>query len=81
MNIDEKIIKVVDAVYCIDYITTHTVSPEWYRMNVDMYYTGDDDVEIVQVSYTPECYAMPNYMTVKEFMAKSVSELQDLLEI
>lgn len=81
MSIDEKILKVVDAVYCIDYITVHTVTPQWYRMNVDMYYTGDDDVEIVEISYTPECYAMPNYLTVDEFMSKSVSELKDLLEI
>lgn len=81
MSIDEKITKVVDAVYCIEYITVHTVSPQWYRRNVDMYYDGDDPVEIVQISYTPECYAMPNYLTVKEFMDRPVSELKDLLEI
>lgn len=81
MNIDEKIIKVMDAIKCIDYISTSIVNAKWYRLNVDMSYRGEDPVEIVQIDYKENYQAYPQYMTLAEFMYKSVSELKDLLEI
>lgn len=78
---DEKTIKVMNAIKSIDDIHAHIVSANWYRMNVDMDYKGMDDVEIVQIDYKPELYAYPQYMTLAEFMHKSISELKDLLEI
>lgn len=79
--LDEKIARLIKEVDCIDDITVHTVSPEWCRRYVDMDYMGNDSVEIIEVSYTPECYAMPNRLMLTEFMGKSISELKDLLEI
>lgn len=81
MNIDEKIIKVIDNIDCIDYISMHVVSADWYKLNVDIYYTGVEPVEIVEVDYKDNYHAMPQHMTLDEFMSKSVSELRDLLEI
>ena len=81
MNIDEKIIKVIDNIDCIDYISMHVVGADWYKLNVDMYYTGVEPVEIVEVDYKDNYHAMPQHMTLDEFMNKSVSELRDLLEI
>lgn len=81
MSIDEKIIKVIDNIRCIDYISRHVVSANWYKLNVDMYYTGEEPVEIVEVDYKDNYHAIPQYMTLNEFMSKSVSELRDLLEI
>lgn len=78
---DEKIIKVMNAIKSIDDIHAHIVSAEWYRHNVDMDYKGMDNVEIVQIDFLPDYYAYPQYMTAKEFMYRSVAELKDLLEI
>lgn len=78
---DQKTIKVMNAIKSIDDIHVHIVSAEWYRHNVNMDYKGTDDVEIVQIDYKPELYAYPQYMTLAEFMHKSTSELKDLLEI
>lgn len=62
-------------------ITTHNVSPQWYRMNADMYYTGDEPVDIVQCTYDPELYAMPNYMTLAEFNIKTAEAIAEEWEI
>lgn len=65
----------------IDDITTHIVSAEWYRQYVDMDYTGEDAVEIVQVEYEYTLYAMPRYMTAAEFKHTPIETLCDKLEI
>lgn len=62
-------------------ITIHTVSPEWYRMNVDMYHTGDKPLEIVQCTYAYELYAMPNYMILDTFMNTPVDDIVEQWEI
>lgn len=62
-------------------ITKHTVSAGWYRMNVDMYYTGEQPVEIVQCTYDYELYAMPNYMTLAEYNNKTPEQIATEWEI
>ena len=65
----------------VDDITTHTVSAEWYRRYVDMDYTGEEAVEIVQVEYEYDLYASPRYMTAVEFKHTPIETLCDELEI
>lgn len=61
----EKIKKLLNG-ECED-ITVHNVSANWYRMNVDMDYKGDEPLDIVQITYAYELYAMPQYMTLARF--------------
>lgn len=65
----------------IDDITTHTVSAEWYRRYVDMDYTSEKEVELVQVEYEYDLCALPRYMTVAEFRHTPIETLCDKLEI
>lgn len=62
-------------------ITKHTVSAQWYRMNVDMDYTGEQPVEIVQCTYAYDLYAMPNYMTLEEYNNKTPEQIATEWEI
>lgn len=62
-------------------ITKHTVSAAWYRMNVDMDYTGEQPVEIVQCTYNYDLYAMPNYMTLQEYNNKTPEQIATEWEI
>ena len=62
-------------------ITKHTVSADWYRRNVDMYYDGTEAVDIVQCTYDYELYAMPNYMTLKEYNNKTPEQIATEWEI
>lgn len=62
-------------------ITKHTVSADWYRMNVDMYYEGTGTIDIVQCTYDYELYAMPNYMTEKEYNSKTAEQIAEEWEI
>jgi len=79
MNIDEKASYLIDHTACIEDITTHIVSANWYRSMVDMDYKGEDPVEIVEVTYNYDLCAWPAHLTVEEFKSKSTSELMDLL--
>lgn len=75
----KKIIQLMNG-ECDD-ITMHNVSARWYRMNVDMEYKGDRPVDIVQCTYDPELYAIPQYMTAAEFASKSAEEIAEAWEI
>lgn len=63
--------------YCVYSVTQHNVSHDWYRMNVDMNYASDEPVDIVEVQYDAECYAMPNHCTLRHFMTATIDELED----
>lgn len=63
--------------YCVYSVTQHNVSHDWYRMNVDMNYASDEPVDIVEVQYDAECYAMPNHCTLRHFMTTTIDELED----
>ena len=75
----EKIKRLLNG-KCED-ITIHNVSAQWYRMNVDMYYTGEQPVEIVQCTYGYDLYAMPNYMTLQEYNSKTPEQIATEWEI
>ena len=75
----EKIKRLLNG-KCED-ITIHNVSAQWYRMNVDMYYTGEQPVEIVQCTYGYDLYAMPNYMTLQEYNNKTPEQIATEWEI
>ena len=62
-------------------ITEHTVSAGWYRMNVDMDYTGEQPVEIVECDYDYDLYAIPNYMTLQEYNSKTPEQIAEEWEI
>lgn len=63
--------------YCVYSVTRHNVTDGWYRMNVDMNYASDEPVDVVKVEYDAECYAMPNYCTLRHFMTTTIDELED----
>lgn len=65
----------------IEDITEHVVSADWYKMNVDMDHYGDKPVDIVQISYNADLYAMPRYMTHTHFCCTTPKELAEELEI
>lgn len=62
-------------------ITIHNVSAQWYRMNVDMDYKGDRPLDIVQITYDYDLYAMPNYMTLQEYNNKTPEQIATEWEI
>ena len=62
-------------------ITEHTVSADWYRRNVDMYYAGTEAVDVVQCTYDYDLYAMPNYMTKQEYNSKTPEQIAEAWEI
>ena len=62
-------------------ITVHNVSANWYRMNVDMDYKGDGPLDIVQITYDYELYAMPQYMTLARFNGLSAEQISEEWEI
>lgn len=80
MTSKEKQIKTLLGDECED-ITKHTVSAAWYRMNVDMDYTGEQPVEIVQCTYNYDLCAMPNYMTLQEYNNKTPEQIATEWEI
>lgn len=80
MNDKDKQVMALLNGECID-ITRHVVSANWYRMNIDMYHKGDEPIEIVQCTYDPELYAIPNYMTKAEYMAKTAEQIAEEWEI
>lgn len=75
----EKIKKLLKG-ECED-ISTHNVSASWYRLNVDMDYKGDDPLDIVQITYNYELYAMPNYMTLAKFNNLTAEQIAEEWEI
>lgn len=75
----EKIKKLLNG-ECED-ITVHNVSANWYRMNADMDYKGDEPLDIVQITYDYELYAMPNYMTLQEYNNKTPEQIATEWEI
>lgn len=75
----EKIKKLLNG-ECED-ITVHNVSANWYRMNVDMDYKGDEPLDIVQITYDYELYAMPQYMTLARFNGLSAEQIAEEWEI
>ena len=79
MSIDDKASYLIDHTACIEDITMHTVSANWYRLMVDMTYECEEPVEIVEVTYNYDLNAWPAHLTVEEFKSKSTSELMDLL--
>lgn len=80
MTTKEEQIKTLLHGECED-ITEHTVSAGWYRMNVDMDYTGEQPVEIVECEYDYDLYAMPNYMTLQEYNSKTPEQIATEWEI
>lgn len=62
-------------------ITVHNVSASWYRMNADMDYKGDKPLDIVQITYNYELYAMPQYMTLARFNSLSAEQIAKEWEI
>lgn len=75
----EKIKKLLNG-ECED-ITVHNVSANWYRMNVDMDYRGDEPLDIVQITYDYELYAMPQYMTLARLNGLSAEQIAEEWEI
>lgn len=75
----EKIKKLLNG-ECED-ISIHNVSANWYRMNADMDYKGDEPLDIVQCTYNYELYAMPNYMTLARFNNLSAEQIAEEWEI
>lgn len=79
MGKEEKIIKLLGGE--VESITFHNVSAEWWRMNGDMYYTGDTPVNIVQFTYSAECYAMPAYILQADYNRLTASEIAEQVEV
>ena len=79
---NEKIAKIKKLMNgeCED-ITVHNVSASWYRMNANMDYVGDKPLDIVQITYAYELYAMPQYMTLDEFNRKTAEQIAEEWEI
>lgn len=75
----EKIKKLLNG-ECED-ITVHNVSANWYRMNVDMDYKSDEPLDIVQITYDYDLYAMPQYMTLEEFNRLTAKQIAEAWEI
>ena len=75
----EKIKKLLNG-ECED-ITVHNVSANGYRMNVDMDYKGDEPLDIVQITYDYELYAMPQYMTLTRFNNLTAERIAEEWEI
>ena len=82
-NFDDKALSVKNRLeYCVNSITRHIVSRDWYKMNVDMFNIPDEpSIEIVQFTYNYDCYAMPNYMTYAKFMTSDVDDIVDEMAI
>lgn len=80
MTTKEKQIKTLLHGEC-ESITEHTVSAQWYRMNVDMDYKGEQPVEIVECEYDYDLCAMPNYMTLEEYNNKTPEQIATEWEI
>lgn len=62
-------------------ITYHTVSSEWYRMNVDYTWTGDGAVDIVQFTYDYDLGACPAYTPINNYNRMTAKEIAHALEI
>lgn len=65
---------------CVD-ISTRKVGAGWYRCNVDISYTGNEPVEIVQCTYAYDLYAMPSYMKLEAFKHKTAEDIAEEWEI
>lgn len=62
-------------------ITHHTVSSEWYRMNVDYTWTGDGGIDIVQFTYDYGLGACPAYILISNYNRMTAKEIAHALEI
>lgn len=67
--------------YCVQSIKQFKVSADNYRRYVDMDYTGTNEVDVVEIEYTPDCYALPHIMTAAHFHATPLDTLIDEVAI